>query len=182
MDRGRAPNGIGHLMILRYVSTRWRKSSPSFIPSLHDKTFYLPPHAWGAILTRWGLVTPYGDIDLGHHWLRQWLVAWQHQAITWTNVDLSSVKFCGIHLTMILLVALKVSVHEIISKITATSPRGQWLSNSLRPGDTCALGSWVGHLWFSQSIIDLLSVWHICFNNYSSSTRSYRYFFHILMF
>ena len=30
---------------------------------------------------------PYGDIDLGHHWLGYWLVAWQHQAITWANVN-----------------------------------------------------------------------------------------------
>ena len=37
--------------------------------------------------------TPYDDRDLGHHWLKQWLVAWQHQAITWTNVDFSSVKY-----------------------------------------------------------------------------------------
>ena len=42
-------------------------------------------------LTHWGLVTPFGDRDLGHHWLRWWLVAWRHQAATWTNVDLSSV-------------------------------------------------------------------------------------------
>ena len=41
----------------------------------------------------WGLMMPYGDRDLGQHWLRQWLVAWRHQAITWTNVDLSSVRF-----------------------------------------------------------------------------------------
>ena len=34
------------------------------------------------------LVTSYGDIYLGHHW---------HQAITRTNVDFSSVGFCGIH-------------------------------------------------------------------------------------
>ena len=40
-------------------------------------------------LTHCGLSTPYGDIELGQHWLRQWLVAWRHQAITWTNVDLS---------------------------------------------------------------------------------------------
>ena len=39
-------------------------------------------------LTHWGLVTPYGVIDLGQHWLRLWLVAWRHQAITCTNVDL----------------------------------------------------------------------------------------------
>ena len=34
-------------------------------------------------------------IDLGQHWLRQswqWLVAWGHQAITWNNVDLSSLR------------------------------------------------------------------------------------------
>ena len=33
-------------------------------------------------------------------------------------VDLSSVEFCGIHLTTILLLALKVSIHEMSSKIT----------------------------------------------------------------
>ena len=49
-------------------------------------------------LTHWGLVAPFSDIDLGQHWLRLWLVAWRHQAITWTNVDLSSVRSSGIHL------------------------------------------------------------------------------------
>ena len=44
-------------------------------------------------LTHWGLVTPCGDRDLGQHWLRLWPVAWRHQAITLTNVDLSSVRF-----------------------------------------------------------------------------------------
>ena len=43
-------------------------------------------------LTHYGLETPYGDIGLGQHWLRQWLVAWWHQTITWTNVDLSSIR------------------------------------------------------------------------------------------
>ena len=43
-------------------------------------------------------MTQYGDVDLGQLWLRQWLVAWWHQAITWTNVDLPSVMPCGIHL------------------------------------------------------------------------------------
>ena len=33
-------------------------------------------------LTHCGIVTPYGDRDLGHHRLRWWLVAWRHQAIT----------------------------------------------------------------------------------------------------
>ena len=26
-----------------------------------------------------------------------WLVAWSHQALTWTNVQISLVRFCGIH-------------------------------------------------------------------------------------
>ena len=37
-------------------------------------------------ITSCGLVKLYDDIDLRQHWLRQWLVAWWHQAITWTNV------------------------------------------------------------------------------------------------
>ena len=37
-------------------------------------------------------MTPYGDRKLGQHWIRLWFVAWRHQAITWTNVDLSSVR------------------------------------------------------------------------------------------
>ena len=32
------------------------------------------------------------------HWLRWWLVAWRQQTITWTNVDFSLVRFCGISL------------------------------------------------------------------------------------
>ena len=43
-------------------------------------------------LNHYGIVTPYGDRDLGQHWLRQWHVAWRYQGITWTNVDWSSVK------------------------------------------------------------------------------------------
>ena len=43
-------------------------------------------------LTHCVLVMPYGHIDHGKHWLRKWLATWQHQAIAWTNVDLSSLK------------------------------------------------------------------------------------------
>ena len=54
------------------------------------------------IITHSGLVTPYGDIDLGQHWLRQWLVAWQHQAITRSNDDFSLRSLdCFIHLRAI---------------------------------------------------------------------------------
>ena len=55
------------------------------------------------LLTHWGLVTPCGDRDLGLHWLRLWLVAWRYQAITWTNVDWSSVKSSYIHISWFIL-------------------------------------------------------------------------------
>ena len=42
-------------------------------------------------LTHCGLAMQYGDIDLGQYSFRYWLFAWWHQAVTWTNVDLSSV-------------------------------------------------------------------------------------------
>ena len=38
-----------------------------------------------------------GDIELSQYWLRQWLIAWRHKAIAWTNPDFSLVRFCGIH-------------------------------------------------------------------------------------
>ena len=44
-----------------------------------------------------GLVIPYGNTDMGQHWLTQCLAARRHQAITWTNVDFSSMESCGTH-------------------------------------------------------------------------------------
>ena len=51
-------------------------------------------------LTHCGLVMPFGDIDLGQHWMACCLTG-RHQAITWTNVDLSLVRFCFNHLRTI---------------------------------------------------------------------------------
>ena len=51
-------------------------------------------------LTHCGLVTSCG-IDLGQHWIKLWLLGWCHQAITWTNIDLPSKVFSGIHLRAI---------------------------------------------------------------------------------
>ena len=53
-------------------------------------------------LTHYGLLTPHDNTDLAWYWLRLWLVAWHHQAITWTNVAFSLIRFCGIHLREIL--------------------------------------------------------------------------------
>ena len=57
-------------------------------------------------LTHWGLVTSYGDI------------AWRHQAITWTNVDLSSVRSSYIHLMAISQEIQQSSMTKINMKIT----------------------------------------------------------------
>ena len=70
--------------------------------------------------------------ELGQHWFRQWLVA-RHQAITWTNVDLSSVKSCGIHLRavywgMLKIPNLKYEFEIYWFNITATSPWDQWVN------------------------------------------------------
>ena len=55
----------------------------------------------GIVLTHCGQVMPYNNTDIGQHCFRYWFGAWQHQAITWTNVYLSSVVLCGIHLRAI---------------------------------------------------------------------------------
>ena len=44
------------------------------------------------------LATPYGDKDLCQLWLSYWIVAWRHQAVPWTNIDLPTVQSTAIHL------------------------------------------------------------------------------------
>ena len=78
------------------------------------------------------LVTPYGDTELDRCWLRKWLVAWRHQPITWTNVDLSSVRSRDYHLRAISQEIPQPPINEISLRITyiqwvLKSPRGQWV-------------------------------------------------------
>ena len=61
-------------------------------------------------------VTLYGIIELRQQWFRYWLVAWWHQ--TWTNVDYSSARSCGIHLRAISQQMPKISIVDVSSKIT----------------------------------------------------------------
>ena len=56
------------------------------------------------------LIVPSGEIDQSQHYFGYRLVAWQHQAITWTNVDLSSRGFCDIHLRVMVLQGLKIPI------------------------------------------------------------------------
>ena len=83
-------------------------------------------------VTHWCLVTPYGDRDLGQHWLSLWLVAWRHKPLPelmltylqWGPKAFTWKKFherCPNHQ----------SLNELENHLTKTllkSPRGQWVN------------------------------------------------------
>ena len=86
------------------------------------------------ILIHYYLVLLYGDIAQGQHWLRWWLVAWRHQAITWTNVVFSLVMISGVYLRAISQQLSQGTVvynkfENILLKltVTSTSPRDLWV-------------------------------------------------------
>ena len=90
------------------MNVRKAFSYESFVQSVIFPVF---PHNWPvglncplvfAKLTHSSLVMPYGNIDLGQHWLRQWPVTWWSKTIIRTNADLSSVRSSEIHLGAIL--------------------------------------------------------------------------------
>ena len=57
-------------------------------------------------------------MDLGQHWLMYWLVAWQHQAITWTNADVSLLRSSNNYLKAISQEIPQPSISKIDLKIT----------------------------------------------------------------
>ena len=56
--------------------------------------------------------------NLGQHWLRQWLVAWGHDAIAWTYIDWSSVKSSDIKIRAISQEIPQPAITKIHMKIT----------------------------------------------------------------
>ena len=89
-------------------------------------------------LTHRVLVLLYDSINLSQHWLRYWLVAWRHQAITLTNVDLSSKNlkvFVNIYLRAISQEILMNLICNRCSKITLPRllPQGQWVLTIVNP-------------------------------------------------
>ena len=62
-------------------------------------------------------MTPYGDMELGQHWLRLWLGAVRQQVVAWTNADLSSVRSHCIHLGALSLGDLKKPINKTRLKI-----------------------------------------------------------------
>ena len=85
---------IFHTIIVHILNSRLQIYN-AILPS---RTVQMMPSCLMFFLTHCGLMTPFGDRDQGQHSLRQWLVAWRHQAITWTDVDWSSVKSSDIHI------------------------------------------------------------------------------------
>ena len=71
----------------------------NFIPLFMMDVLTYPCWDCLLLLTHCGLVMPYGYIEMGQLWLRWCLVAWQHQGIIWTDVELSfkwgSVALCN---------------------------------------------------------------------------------------
>ena len=88
-----------------------------------------------------------------------WLVAWWHQAISWTKVDLSSVRSCDIHLRAIECQTniLYDEFEYYTFKIPTISPRGQWVN---------ALVSWLIH-FMMQMVCTLLGLDYLIAINFT---------------
>ena len=82
------------------------------------------------------------------------VMAWRHQAITWTNVDLSSVRSCGIHLSAILQEIRQQSVTEISLKIAYLN----FCSNP--PGVNELMLCLSGASWIKPNLLNIAkSIW-----------------------
>ena len=98
------------------IWTHWALASlqMTFSKAFGKFWFFIVKFHWSLLLsiqltlTHCGLVTPYGNRDLGQHW---------HQAITWTNVDLSSIRSCGIHQKALSWEDLNISISKTRLKI-----------------------------------------------------------------
>ena len=55
-----------------------------------DELSHMPFRCFNGSLSHRGLITPYGDIDLGKLLVQAMACGWRHQDITWFIVDLLS--------------------------------------------------------------------------------------------
>ena len=62
-------------------------------------------------------MTPYGDMELGQHCPKEWRVAWRHQAIIWTNAELSLMMCHGINLRALSLNDVNIPINKTRLKI-----------------------------------------------------------------
>ena len=114
-------------------------------------SFFLPHYIryWGywhdESITHWGLVRHICVTKLGHHWIRTGLSPVRRIAITWTNVDLSSWVFRGIHLRanlQELMSTLYMTLKITNFMITVACPWGQWVNSS--PPSAAYTRQWTG--------------------------------------
>ena len=78
-------------------------------------------------------VTQYYDIDLDQLWRRQWLGAWWHETIIWTNfVDFSSNGWHWTSQGVLINLIRNICSEVALFRVTTLSPRGEWV-NSLAP-------------------------------------------------
>ena len=68
-------------------------------------------------------------MNISKHWFKYWLAAWRHQAITWSNVDLSSVGSCAIHPMAIALEMTAAHLKFTHLKLKAHPPGNNELKN-----------------------------------------------------
>ena len=98
-----------------------------FVPKIHSHV----------IITCHGLMIHYVITNLGHHWFTLWLGNWWHQAINWTNGDLSSLGSCAMHLEIWQEINHYNGVKYQTFNITATCPRRSCVNTKLSwPLDT----------------------------------------------
>ena len=108
-------------------------------------------------LTHCGLITHYGHTDLGQDWLRLWLVAWRHLAITWTSVDFSKVQWNSVegNLTRYSSPITKISLKITCLKFYSNLPG----ANELKVYALCPSLLYSLHYW--QTGLCYNGTWHI---------------------
>ena len=92
---------ISTICFCRLSAKYWIRSTSAWLACEYIQRISVIIMPYWRSLTHGGQVMTYSDIVLGQHWRRSWLVAWWYQAITWYNVDFSSVRSCGIYMSTI---------------------------------------------------------------------------------
>ena len=96
-------------LLTRWCHLKW--------PTKYCEISLIGLQIFNTFLSHFGPVMTYYDIDLGQHWLRYWLVAWWHQALAKTNVDLSWLVLWNLSKTNFVKGALDFSSQNEFEKI-----------------------------------------------------------------
>ena len=83
--------------------------------------------------------------ESSQHWIWWWLVAWQHQAITWTNVHCSSVKSSDINIRAISQEMPQPSTTKIHLKMTYLKFHSRFSG-----GNELIVRQWHWFVWFGS--------------------------------